>query len=46
MDLLELLILSWKECRAKELSLMEDFMPQLKMAQGKEISGLAAYENK
>jgi len=44
-DLLEPLELSWKERRKKELALMEDLMPQLKkLAQGREISGLAAYE--
>ena len=44
-DLLEPLELSWKERRLKELALMEDLVPQLKkIAQGREISGLAAYE--
>ena len=44
-DLLEPLELSWKERRVKELALMEDLVPQLqKLAQGREISGLAAYE--
>lgn len=44
-DLLEPLELSWKERRVKELALMEDIVPQLKkLAQGREISGLAAYE--
>ncbi|MFD2163108.1 type I restriction endonuclease subunit R [Paradesertivirga mongoliensis] len=44
-DLLELLGLSWKERRVKELALMEDLVPQLKkIAQGRVISGLAAYE--
>ncbi|MDY0077740.1 MAG: type I restriction endonuclease subunit R [Bacteroidales bacterium] len=44
-DLLEPLGLSWKERRNKELALMEDLVPQLKkLAQGREISGLAAYE--
>lgn len=44
-DLLEPLELSWKERRVKELVLMEDLVPQLKkIAQGREISGLAAYE--
>ncbi|AWW29436.1 type I restriction endonuclease subunit R [Echinicola strongylocentroti] len=44
-DLLEPLELSWKERRTKELALMEDVVPQLKkLAQGREISGLAAYE--
>jgi type I restriction enzyme R subunit len=44
-DLLEPLELSWKERRVKELALMEDLVPQLKrIAQGREISGLAAYD--
>jgi type I restriction enzyme R subunit len=44
-DLLEPLELGWKERRTKELALMEDLVPQLKkLAQGREISGLAAYE--
>lgn len=44
-DLLAPLDLSWKERRTKELALMEDLVPQLKkLAQGREISGLAAYE--
>jgi type I restriction enzyme R subunit len=44
-DLLEPLELSWKERRAKETDLMEDLVPQLKkLAQGREISGLKAYE--
>jgi type I restriction enzyme R subunit len=44
-DLLEPLELSWKERRKKELALMEDLVPQLKkLAQGREISGLVAYE--
>ncbi|MFW5759199.1 MAG: type I restriction endonuclease subunit R, EcoR124 family, partial [Bacteroidota bacterium] len=44
-DLLEPLELSWKERRKKELALMEDLVPQLKkLAQGREISGLAAYD--
>jgi len=44
-DLLEPLALSWKERRVKELALMADLVPQLKkIAQGREISGLAAYE--
>jgi type I restriction enzyme R subunit len=44
-DLLEPLYLSWKERRIKELALMADLVPQLKkLAQGREISGLAAYE--
>lgn len=44
-DLLEPLELSWKERRVKELALMDDLVPQLqKLAQGRDISGLAAYE--
>ncbi|MEQ9378640.1 MAG: type I restriction endonuclease subunit R [Imperialibacter sp.] len=44
-DLLAPLELSWKERRVKELALMKDLVPQLKkLAQGREISGLAAYE--
>jgi type I restriction enzyme R subunit len=44
-DLLAPLELSWKKRRTKELALMEDLVPQLKkLAQGREISGLAAYE--
>lgn len=44
-DLLEPLELSWKERRVKELALMVDLVPQLKkLAQGREISGIAAYE--
>lgn len=44
-DLLEPLELSWKERRIKELALMEDLVPHLKkQVQGREISGLAAYE--
>ena len=44
-DLLEPLELTWKERRVKELALMEDLVPQLKkIAEGREISGLAAYE--
>ncbi|HSV87332.1 MAG TPA: hypothetical protein VLH61_01690, partial [Bacteroidales bacterium] len=44
-DLLEPLELSWKERRVKELVLMADLVPLLKkLAQGREISGLAAYE--
>jgi type I restriction enzyme R subunit len=44
-DLLAPLELSWKERRTKELALMEDLVPLLKkQAQGKEISGLNAYE--
>ena len=43
-DLLAPLDLNWKERRVKELALMEDLIPQLKkLAQGREISGLAAY---
>lgn len=44
-DLLAPLDLSWKERRLKELALMEDLVPQLKkIAEGREISGLAAYD--
>lgn len=44
-DLLEPLELGWKARKTKELALMEDLVPQLKkLAQGREISGLAAYE--
>lgn len=44
-DLLEPLNLNWKERRIRELALMEDLIPQLKkLAQGREISGIAAYE--
>ncbi|SHL09949.1 type I restriction enzyme, R subunit [Chitinophaga jiangningensis] len=44
-DLLAPLELSWRERRVKELALMEDLLPQLKkLAQGREISGLGAYE--
>lgn len=44
-DLLEPLGLSWRERRTKELELMADLVPHLKkQAQGREISGLAAYE--
>jgi type I restriction enzyme R subunit len=44
-DLLQPLQLNWKQRRVKELALMEDLVPQLKkIAQGREISGLAAYE--
>jgi len=44
-DLLAPLELSWKERSKKELELMEDLIPLLKkLAQGREISGLAAYE--
>jgi type I restriction enzyme R subunit len=44
-DLLEPLELTWKERRVKELALMEQLVPQLKkIAQGRDISGLVAYE--
>jgi len=44
-DLLAPLGLGWKARTQKELDLMEDLMPLLnKLAQGREISGLAAYE--
>lgn len=44
-DLLAPLELGWKARTQKELALMEDLMPLLhRLAQGREISGLAAYE--
>ena len=44
-DLLAPLELGWKARTKKELALMEDLVPLLKkIAQGREISGLAAYE--
>ncbi len=44
-DLLEPLELSWRERGTKERDLMADLIPHLyKLAQGREISGLAAYE--
>lgn len=44
-DLLESLELGWKERRIKELALMDDLIPLLhKLAQGRDISGLTAYE--
>ncbi len=44
-DLLAPLDLGWKARTQKELALMEDLIPYLhKFAQGREISGLAAYE--
>ena len=44
-DLLAPLQLGWKDRTKKELSLMQDLIPQLKkLAQGREISGLSAYE--
>jgi type I restriction enzyme R subunit len=44
-DLLAPLELGWKERTKKELALMEDLVPLLKrLAQGREISGLSAYE--
>jgi len=44
-DLLAPLELGWKARTRKELALMEDLVPMLnKLAQGREISGLAAYE--
>ncbi len=44
-DLLAPLDLGWKARTQKELALMEDLVPQLKkLAQGREISGLTAYE--
>jgi len=44
-DLMEPLDLSWKKRSQAETALMKDLVPQLKkLAQGREISGLAAYE--
>ena len=44
-DLLAPLKLGWKDRTKKELALMEDLIPHLnKLAQGREISGLTAYE--
>ncbi|MDY6964853.1 MAG: type I restriction endonuclease subunit R [Halobacteriota archaeon] len=44
-DLLALQDLGWKERTKKELALMDDLMPLLKkLAQGRDISGLGAYE--
>lgn len=44
-DLLAPLQLGWKERTKQELALMESLVPQLKkLAQGREISGLSAYE--
>ena len=44
-DLLEPLDLGWKVRKQKELELMKDLLPELqKLAQGREIAGLNAYE--
>jgi type I restriction enzyme, R subunit len=44
-DLFEQLDLGWKERTKRELALMEDLIPLLKkQAEGREISGLKAYE--
>ncbi len=44
-DLLAPLELGWKDRRVSELALMEDLVPLLnKLAQGREIAGLNAYE--
>ena len=44
-DLMEPLDLGWKQRSKAETALMTDLVPQLKkLAQGREISGLAAYE--
>ena len=44
-DLMEPLGLNWKTRRVKELALMADLVPLLnKRAQGRDISGLSAYE--
>ena len=43
-DLMEPLELGWKQRSKAEIALMQDLAPQLKkLAQGREISGLAAY---
>jgi type I restriction enzyme R subunit len=43
--LLAPLELGWKDRRNKELALMNDLLPLLnKLAEGREIAGLAAYE--
>jgi type I restriction enzyme R subunit len=42
---MEPLELGWKQRSKSETALMEDLVPQLKkIAEGREISGLAAYE--
>ncbi len=44
-DLFEPLELGWRERKEKELALMVDLIPLLKkLAQGRELAGLAAYE--
>lgn len=44
-DLLAPLELGWKDRSKKEMELMQELIPQLKkLAQGREISGLSAYE--
>ena len=44
-DLMEPLELGWKQRSKAETALMKDLVPQLnKLAQGREISGLEAYE--
>ena len=44
-DLMAPFALDWKKRMEKELALMEDLIPLLKkLAQGREILGLAAYE--
>ena len=44
-DLMEPLGLGWRERRERELALMDDLVPLLKKrAQGRDISGLNAYE--
>jgi len=44
-DLLEPLELGWKQRSKAETALMSELVPQLKkLAQGRDISGLAAYE--
>ena len=44
-DLMEPLGLGWRDRRVRELALMDDLLPLLtKRAQGRDISGLSAYE--
>ncbi len=44
-DLMATLELGWKARTKQELALMEDLIPLLhRLAQGREISGLGAYE--
>jgi hypothetical protein len=46
-DLMEPLGLNWKTRRVKELALLDDLVPVLnKRAQGRDLPGLSAYEQK